>query len=64
MQDVFDHLLERSYVGSFFGPEGVLPLDRFVPDVHQKRDGGRFWDAPNYCNNFLFVPNHSSRRTP
>ncbi|HSS43840.1 MAG TPA: FkbM family methyltransferase [Thermoanaerobaculia bacterium] len=54
MQDVFGFLEGFGYQGSFFSPRGLLPLDDFDPEVHQRRDGERFWDAPGYCNNFLF----------
>ena len=54
MQDVFGFLAGLGYSGSFFSPQGLLPLDRFDPSVHQRRAPGRFWDAPGYCNNFLF----------
>jgi FkbM family methyltransferase len=54
MQDVFELLRGLGYSGSFFSPQGLLPIGRFDPSVHQRRTGGRFWDAPDYCNNFLF----------
>jgi FkbM family methyltransferase len=54
MQDVFDYLAGFGYAGSFFSRQGLLPLGAFDPAVHQRRDGERFWDAPGYCNNFLF----------
>jgi len=54
MQDVFNHLQACGYEGSFFSPRGVRPLSEFDPRHHQKQAGERFWDAPDYCNNFLF----------
>ena len=54
MQDVFAFLEGLGFSGSFFSPQGLLPLDRFDPSVHQRRAPGRFWAAPGYCNNFLF----------
>jgi len=54
MEDVFGFLEGLGYSGSFFAPEGLLPVSRFVAAVHQRRTAGRFWKAPGYCNNFLF----------
>lgn len=54
MQDVFAFLAGLGYRGSFFSPEGLLPVSRFDPSLHQRKTAGRFWDAPGYCNNFLF----------
>lgn len=54
VREVLDHLLARGYRGRFFHPEGLKDLDQFDVAKHQKRDGDRFWDAPGYCNNFLF----------
>jgi FkbM family methyltransferase len=54
MQDVFTFLEGLGYQGSFFAAQGLRPLGEFDPDVHQRHDAGRFWDAPSYCNNFLF----------
>ncbi len=54
MQDVFAFLEGLGYEGSFFSPTGLLRLGDFDPSVHQRHDAERFWDAPGYCNNFLF----------
>jgi len=56
MQDVFSHLQNLGYQGEFFSPLGLRPLREFDPAVHQKSDSERFWDALDYCNNFLFKP--------
>lgn len=56
MQDVFGFLEGFGYHGSFFSPRGIRPLNDFDPEVHQRRHGDRFWDARDYCNNFLFRP--------
>lgn len=56
MEDVFAFLSGLGYVGSFFTRKSLLPLSEFDPSLHQKRDSQRFWDAPDYCNNFLFRP--------
>lgn len=54
MNDVFAFLRGLGYSGHFFSREGLLPVDRFDPAVHQRQDSERFWDDPGYCNNFLF----------
>jgi FkbM family methyltransferase len=56
MEDVFAHLRGFGYEGSFFGPRTLQPLSEFDPAIHQRHAPGRFWEAPGYCNNFLFTP--------
>ena len=58
VQDVFRYLGQLGYAGTFFSPRGLLPLREFDPRIHQKSDTDRFWDARDYCNNFLFKPDH------
>jgi FkbM family methyltransferase len=55
MQDVFAFLRSLGYQGAFFSPKGLRPLSEFDANVHQRQDAERFWDAPGYCNNFLFT---------
>lgn len=56
MEDVLRYLEDRGYRGSFFAPDGALrPVAEFDPSVHQRADRARFWDAPDYCNNFLYT---------
>ncbi len=52
--DVFRHLERLGYRGQFFSPEGLRPVAEFDSATHQRRAPGRFWEAPGYCNNFLF----------
>ena len=61
MQDVFVFLQGFGYTGEFFSPDGLRPLSEFNPSRHQKQIGPRFWDAPDYCNNFLFKPGKKAR---
>jgi hypothetical protein len=56
LADVFAYLQARDYAGFFFSPQGLQPVERFRPEVHQPVRDGRFWQARDYCNNFLFVP--------
>lgn len=55
VHEVFAELASLGYTGQFFGPDGLRPVSEFRAEVHQPRIGGRFWDRPGYCNNFLFV---------
>lgn len=54
VRPVFSHLAALGYTGEFVWRGRLHPLARFDPAVHQRSDGARFWDAPDYCNNFLF----------
>jgi len=44
---------ERGYDGGFVRRNRLIGLEQFDPALHQKRSGGRFWDSPDYCNNFV-----------
>jgi len=44
---------ERGFEGWFVRRGRLEPLAAFDPAVHQRRSAGRFWDAPDYCNNFV-----------
>ena len=61
MQDVFGFLESFGYYGSFFCQGSLRPLSEFDPKLHQRRDSERFWDEPDYCNNFLFQPGTQGR---
>ncbi len=52
--EVFAFLKRFGYRGRFFSARGLRPVEEFNPAVHQRRGPGRFWEAPGYCNNFLF----------
>ena len=58
--DVFAYLQSLGYRGSFFSPAGVQSIERFTLGAHQPVREGRFWQAPDYCNNFLFVADNES----
>jgi FkbM family methyltransferase len=53
--DVLTHLKELGYAGRFINRRRLIPVDKFDPEIHQPALGGRFWDAPDYCNNFIFT---------
>lgn len=52
--DVFRHLEELGYAGEFFCGKTLRPLAEFDPEIHQRQSEGRFWEAKDYHNNFLF----------
>ncbi len=54
VRDVFQYLAQYGYSGSFIQGNRLRPLSEFDPAVHQKQTGERFWDARDYCNNFVF----------
>jgi FkbM family methyltransferase len=54
MTEVFDFLKSLDYEGWLLHGSRLLPLAQFDPAIHQKNSGSRFWDAPDYFNNFLF----------
>lgn len=56
VQDVFQFLEGLGYTGSFIWQGRLRPLSDFDLQIHQRRNSERFWDAPGYCNNFLFRP--------
>jgi FkbM family methyltransferase len=47
---------DHDYAGHFVHRQRLLPLGQFDPDVHQRREGKRYWDHPDYCNNFVLRP--------
>jgi len=51
---VLDAFGALGYSGRFACRGQWLPLSRFRPEIHQERVGPRYWDHPDYCNNFLF----------
>jgi FkbM family methyltransferase len=56
VDEVLRFLEGLGYRGEFFSPEGLRPIAEFDVEKHQRRGPGRFWEAPGYCNNFLFRP--------
>lgn len=45
--------IEHGYGGDFVRRGRLDGVEGFDPAVHQKQSAGRFWDAPDYCNNFV-----------
>lgn len=57
---VLDYLRELSYDGFFIHRSELKPIAEFNPDQHQIAVGERFWDHPDYCNNFILSKTHLS----
>lgn len=53
VQDILDWLRARGYDGDFIRAGLRVPVSEFRAELHQRQDGERFWDAPDYCNNFI-----------
>lgn len=52
---VFGYLQGLGYRGFFFHSSGVLPIEQFRLEIHQPVREGRYWNAPDYYNNFAFI---------
>ena len=55
IEQVFSFLEKFGYVGYFFSPKDLKPISAFSVSIHQKQGVGKFWEAKDYCNNFVFV---------
>ncbi len=53
---LFEELTQLNYRGEFIHRQRLKPLAQFDVAVHQPRQGKRYWDHPDYCNNFVFRP--------
>jgi FkbM family methyltransferase len=54
--ELLDFMAARNYSGFFFQKSKSRPVAEFNSQIHQKQIGERYWDAPDYCNNFFFRP--------
>jgi FkbM family methyltransferase len=52
---VIGFLQERGYDGFFIERSQLRPLREFDPALHQRQEGEGFWNAPDYCNNFIMT---------
>jgi len=50
---VLDFFRDHSYDGFFVQRSRLVPISEFKSDIHQMQVGERFWDSPDYCNNFI-----------
>ena len=51
--EILEWLRAIGYDGWFIRCGKLLPISEFDVEKHQKRQGEKFWDAPDYCNNFI-----------
>lgn len=54
VNDIFDYLAKMKYQGHFIWRNRLFPVSEFNARIHQRMTGERFWDAQDYCNNFIF----------
>ncbi len=55
--DVIKFVRSLDYDGYFVRRHALVPLSEFNLEVHQRTAGERYWDAPDYCNNFVLFKN-------
>jgi FkbM family methyltransferase len=51
--EILAWLQARGYDGWFILRGALRPIAKFRIELHQRQQGERFWDAPDYCNNFI-----------
>ena len=51
--EILAWLQARGYDGWFIRRGALRPVAEFRSELHQRQSGERFWDAPDYCNNFI-----------
>ncbi len=56
VSDVIEFVQSMGYATYFCEGSKLRPADQFIPSVHQRQSGERFWDAKDYYNNFVFRP--------
>lgn len=54
VKDVLSYLEGCGYSGQFVKDNKLVPISDFDVSKHQRQSEGRFWEAPGYCNNFVF----------
>jgi FkbM family methyltransferase len=59
MKAVFDFVHSLGYEGFFSEKKRVRSLSEFDPKIHQRQTGEKFWNAPDYYNNFIFQPKNN-----
>jgi hypothetical protein len=52
---VLDFMADQNYNSYFFMKSKLRPVSEFDQTIHQRDIGGRFWNAADYCNSFLFT---------
>jgi FkbM family methyltransferase len=56
VRDVIDWLTARNYGVSFALHGKLIDASEYRSEIHQRREGDRYWDSPDYANNFVAVP--------
>jgi FkbM family methyltransferase len=56
VKDVLNFIEALGYDGYLIAKDSLIPVKDFLPDIHQKQVGERYWDNPDYFNNFIFKP--------
>lgn len=54
IENVFSFLEKYGYQGFFIDQKQLKPIADFAVSKHQKQGNGKFWEAADYCNNFVF----------
>ena len=53
VNSVMTFFRQQSYDGFFVCGGQLIPVTQFDSAIHQRQVGVRFWDRPDYCNNFI-----------
>lgn len=59
---VISFFREHAYDGVFVSGADLLPVSSFDPAIHQKQSGEDYWNAPDYCNNFIMTRGRGGAR--
>lgn len=62
VRGVIRWLDERGYAVRLVTQGGLIDAGSYRREVHQPSEGERFWDRPDYCNNFIAVPRNGGGR--
>lgn len=54
--ELFRFFAEFDYAGYFFHNNTLAPVETFSAEQHQPPGPGKYWEAEEYCNNFVFEP--------
>lgn len=52
--DVLNFIINLGYEGWFIHRDHLVSLKEFNPLLHQSQVGPKYWEDPDYCNNFIF----------
>ena len=57
VSEIVNFVSSLHYRGFLIARKDLLPISEFDPVIHQRQVGERYWDQPDYFNNFVFLPN-------